>query len=140
MQNSKNSGKKSYLICQCVGIVIAIAISIVMTLISALLISKEQLPLESQGILAVMIQFLSVLAGALWVGKSSKYNKMICCGILAATYCFILIGSAILFLEGVSDRIYTGLLACVAGCAIGVLLNTIRKPTKNRINRKRRVS
>ena len=138
MQKSKNGVKKSYIICQCIGIAISISITTEMTLISALLISNEQFPIESQGILAVIIQLLSVMGGALWVGKSMEYNKMISCGILAAAYCFIMVGMAMLFLDGISNRFYTGLIACAAGWILGALLSTIHKPAQKRIYKRRR--
>lgn len=139
MKNSKNNVNKQAVICLCCGVAVSVIVSIAMSLISALLLSKETLPIESKGIIAVIIQYLSALAGGLLVGKCTHNNKIISCGIHAAIYLFVLLGSAAVFLDGISNVAYIGMIACLAGCVSSILLSGMQKATlkKKRRNKRR---
>lgn len=140
MKNSKNNVNKQAVICLCCGVVVSVVASIAISLVTALLLTKETLPIEYKGIIAVIIQYISALAGGLLVGKCTHNNKIISCGIHAAIYLFVLLGSAAVFLDGISNAAYIGVVACFAGCASSILLSGMQKSKlkKNKRNLRHR--
>lgn len=83
-----------------IGVLTALAISVIGTIICALLMDKESIGVESAALMTIMIWVVSTVCGTMITGKTSENNKISLIAITAAVYLLLLMGlKCILFHE-----------------------------------------
>ena len=118
-----------------IGCALALVLTIVGSMLGAVFINNEYLDINVNGVLGIVIRFLSVFLGAVLAGKLTDESKMLCCMVVAGAYFAILCGSSLLFFEGIGVQLFAGFLTCLAACVGGILLST---KAKTRVKHKRR--
>ena len=135
MQKSKKGTQKTTDIPSCVtGVLAGVVISAVFISFGALFILNEYIGFENLGIVAAAIQFLSVTSACIVAGSITAEHQFLCCGATGIIYYLTFMGTAMLFLDGVSSTAITGIITTALGVA-GSIFVVIGK--KNRSVRKR---
>ena len=120
--------------CVCVGIVVALIISAVLSIGLTSLIEKGKL--DENGATGVFfVRFVSMLAaGLIGTGLSAKKLLPIIVAI-AAGYLLVLVGAAILFFDGSLKGIFGGLLSVAAGAVVALVIRLKPQTTRNKLIR-----
>ena len=139
MQKSKSRTEGSTLLISCaVGILAALIISLLISGVAAIFISSEYLNIENMLIIGIFVQLLSVMIGSFVAGKIVGNGKrLIACCAVASVYYLGLLGCALLFSDGVSGGVFSGLVACGVGCFLANMLCIKRKISTKRTRKRR---
>lgn len=128
LQKSKVRINKGAMLPACVtGIATALVVSVGGTLVGAICILNEYFDITAVVIVATITQLVSAVAGSFLTGKLVKEGKMLSCCITVFVYCFILLGTSILFFDGIGSGVFGGLITCTLSCIGGFLLSTREK-------------
>lgn len=116
----------------CIGVLLVVIISLVLSGIIAAFVSDERLSLHTAKLLIPIIQFISVLFGGIFAGKNAYGNKIIAVGTVGGVYYLTLIGVSALILNGISEEFWIGMIAIIAGCLCAFLISARKKSTIKR--------
>ncbi len=118
-----------------IGAGVSVAVTILVSIISALAISNESLPQERIGLISALSQILSAFVGCMVATILAGRMPAVVSAITCAVYMTLLICSNILFMDGDLSRVGAGVLFILLGgvLAVGVKLlsrkgKKIKKP------------
>lgn len=103
-----------------VGAIVAVCISVLLSLIYPILILNEFVSESSVKIAVLAVQLIASLFCAVISGILMKENKLLSMSISVGTYIILIICAALLFFEGISGNVYLGLIAILAGFVLAV--------------------
>lgn len=118
-----------------IGVIISVATLLFLVMVSALMISNENITIDTSNYLAGVVQFIATFVGCLVAGKLNK-NRIVCL-IVTGACVFVQIAAAILLFGGISGGFIPGLIANFAGCG-GAFLLCISRNNRS-VNKRRRV-
>lgn len=118
-----------------VGLVFILIAATALIGIIATLISGEYIAYDVLDYIAPIISFVAVLLGCYLTGRISPEKKALSCCVAAAVYFTIIAGVGILFFDGLGGRLIFGILACVLGCAVSILLTIKEKQGRRQSKR-----
>lgn len=113
------------------GVSTELAISLLAAAIIATLVLGGRVSEEKMQYFAVAIQFLATFAGALIAGKTLQNRFAMTCGITAAIYCLLLIGTGILIFDCALESVWTGIVSVAAG-AVAACVLCLKQPSGRR--------
>ncbi len=105
-----------------IGIAACITIMLIMGAVGAWMINSERLDLTNMNWLKIVIQVLSAFVGTLIALTLVKEKLAIITGMIVAGVLVILICIAMLFFDGISGNILTGVISISSGSAAACLL------------------
>lgn len=114
------------------GLAIACTFSLAAIFLGAILISGDHVGESGITLAQFIVHFLSVLLGCFITERMSNTNKFLSCCVTGAAYYLTLIATACLFFDGVSGRIWLGIIP-----VLGALLLLMVWITKTKGNSKR---
>lgn len=119
------------------GMVVGLIVMILMISIASICILNEYFTLQNLNVVAAVIQFLTVLLGCTTAGKITDDNQILCCTATAGILLFVFIGAAMLFFDGVSLRILTGVIAAILALTVSLffVLRKKKRPTRKKIKK-----
>ena len=122
------------------GIALGILISVVITLVGAILLTSliagEKMELEALGYGIMAIQFLGGIIGAVAAMLTVKRQKMQVCLLTGIGYFLVLLASNALFFGGQYDGVLTTGLILMAGCGLTAILGSRETKVGKRHRRK----
>lgn len=121
-----------------IGLIAAIGITLLSSLLLPAEILKEVIKYETALILVPIVMFLSSFAGAMVAGKIAKDNGNAAIGIAIGLYILILVCCGFLFFDGMSQKAITGLFAILLGGGASLYLSNIKINQKRRKGRHRK--
>lgn len=128
MQKTKKRIEKMTIVQSCsIGVGIGLITMLLLVSIGALSISNEYFTLQNLGFIAAIIQFLTVLIACIITGNITGYKPIVSCVATACINFFAFIGAAILFFDGISESILTGLITVLLGFAVALFVVQKRK-------------
>lgn len=119
------------------GGVVSLGITILGAVIVGKLVDGEVMAQNVIGYAAMVILLLSSLAGALTACRKIKRQKLVVCLISGGIYYAILLSMTALFFGGQFSGMGVTALMVLAGCGVGILLES-RSEGKGTRNRKRK--
>ena len=124
-----NGNEKNLVFSVCVGIAVAIIISTILSVGLTFLVQSGRLN-ESNTIGVFVIRVVSIFIGVLIATVMSANKLLPIAVIIAAGYLFILMGIAILFLDGTIKQIWSGVFSVAIGASAALIIKL--KPKANR--------
>lgn len=122
MKRSNKGGTRPIVVETGIGVVVAIAVTLLLAMGVSLLVSNESAAESNIKYFAIPIQLVAPFLGALIAGKRVDQKYAIVCGSVGASYCFILLAVTILFFDSAFRAVGIGIGMCAAGtvgaCAI----------------------
>lgn len=134
----QNKGNFAMLPATGIGVIIALAITMIMASIGAIFISNEYMAVTGIKIAAITIQVLSTFIGSFIAGKIVCNKKALTCCIVGGIYYLILVSIAMLFFDGISGSFFICLAAGAIACFVAVYLCTKEKSASVRKRKNRR--
>lgn len=121
VRNKKVTGtSKSIPVGICIGTAVALMTTVIGTLISAWLISKEKIGEESIGYCAMIILLISSMLGSYTAQEAVKHKRVIMCAAAAAGYYVSLLAITAMFFGGQYQGM--GVTALVVAAGTGVII------------------
>ena len=108
-----------------IGVGIAIAISLLLSMGLASLVLKGTASMDEPGIYVFLIRALSVFMGSFLATVIVKEKHLQVIGIVAAGYLLVLLAGGIIFYDGSFHNFGTGMLSSLVGGAISCLIKVI---------------
>lgn len=109
------------------GIAISYAISFIFIIFLPVLIQNGMITMENTIYIIPVIQVLSVFAGVYFASKATAGNKLVASALVGTAYFIASLSVAILFFEGISSQIWTGVVCCLIGVIMAVIVGTGKK-------------
>lgn len=135
MQKAKKSIGKMAMIPSCsIGVIAGTISALSFIAIGALCIQNEYIAFENSRIIAVLVQFVSVILACITAGSVTADKQIMCCAAAGGISFLTFIGAAMLFFEGIAGAVLPGALSAVLGIGASVFVVT---RSKNRSVRKR---
>lgn len=122
----------------CIGALIALAMTAIIASLIAVFILNEYINIAGITMVAVIIQGISIFIGSFAAGKIVCDKKLPTCIITAGVYYLILLSTALLFFDGISESVFIGLVTGAIACSAAVYLCTKEKRGTVRRRRIRR--
>ncbi len=120
------------------GTVLSIALTVVLSMLTAIFISNEYFDINIKSTAAIIIQGIAALAGSYLAYRLSSEGKGIASVCCAAVYYVMLLSTSIMLYDGVSTCFWVGMISCAVGSLLAILLiNTAKKTHKQRRRVKR---
>lgn len=107
-----------------VGLLAAMLVTLFLSAIAGIFIQNEYIIMEMVTVMAIIIQGLSVLVGALIAGILTPEKKIISCVVIGIVYYLGLAGCSLLLFDGLNSEAFSSLLTCAAAVFCAVLLCT----------------
>lgn len=121
-----------------IGIAVSLLVTVLIAWVTAIFISNEYFEINTIVFAAIVSQFLATFIGAFLVGKITDNNKMLTCCLAGGLYYLLLIGTAMLFFDGISGKLFVGLISCALGCFAGILTSSRQKKRSGRTRKGKR--
>jgi len=116
-----------------IGVIVSIAVMLIGALVLAYLVMNVTVGIESIGIGAVLIVFLSSAAGCWLVSKLAKQKKPLVSGLTALAFYLVLLSITTVFFDGAFAQMGITALLVLLGAGVSLLPNIRRKPGKSKI-------
>lgn len=120
------------------GMLATILVSLFLSAIAGIFIQNEYLGIELVTVMAIIIQGISVLVGALIAGIHAPEKKVISCVVIGTVYYLMLVGCTLLLFDGLSSAAIISLLVCAAAVLLSILLCIKRERRTHTTKRRRR--
>ncbi len=114
------------------GIVAALTVTIVLTLLQSLLVTTQKISMHSSSILSYAIWIVSAIIGTLVGIRQSQTRKIIIAGIIWAGYLIILMIISLIVFSGKLERVLPGMISSMAGSIIGCMIKIAGQKGKHR--------
>lgn len=115
--------KKMALLPSCaLGCSVTLCTGFMLIALGALCISNEYFLPQNMSIIGVIIQLLMTFIGCMLAGRVTAGNQIICCTATAATALLTMMSTSILFFDGVSSSVFTGMIAAIIGLAASTII------------------
>lgn len=107
-----------------VGLLAAMLVTLFLSAIAGIFIQNEYIKMDMVTVIAIIIQGLSVLAGALIAGILTPEKKIISCVVIGIVYYMGLAGCSLLLFDGLNSEAIGSLLTCATSVILAVLICT----------------
>ena len=124
----------------CLGLLVSLIISAILTGVIAAAVSKEALSFSGAIIAVPFIQLLASFAGCLFACFTTENDKAISSGAVCSLYYILEIACSGLLLDGISGEFWIGLIASIGGWMAAIFLCTREKTTHKRAKHRKSYS
>lgn len=125
---SKEQKMNSMWVAIAYGSVIAILISLLGSIIGAILMNRELIGESAAFILPIIVWIASGFTGTMVAAKLARSRYLLVAGITALIYLFVLISVSILIFDGKFTALWQGIVSVLAGGGLSLILSS-RKNT-----------
>ena len=137
-KSSKQSRTKSLPVGIAYGVVAAVVLSLLGTILGAYLMDREMVGASASSVLSMSIRIVSVLASTVITIKLTDHQLLLTAAVTAIVYFFVLIGIAILFFDSPFEAIWQGGIGILAGGALAlVICSRKNKEKKHKVHYKK---
>lgn len=134
-----NIKNETFWFSMCIGAGVSLVTSLLIILLSSMCLSNEYMELSAGPYVVIGGQFISAFTGALIAGKTTKaQSKLLSCCTAAALFYLVYICIGMLVFDGLTSLVFSGALACAAGCVAAILSCFKAKRINNGKRRKKR--
>lgn len=119
------------------GTLLAVLTTLLSTMLIGIFINYEYLCIESNQIVASIIQIISALVGTIIATALNNNNRLFIGLITGIAYYIILLLSAMLFMDGIGEGVVLGVICTATGVIGAILLGNFRKQGAKRGKRRK---